>query len=104
MRSRILRVGNSRGVRLPKPLLEEAGLPDEVEIRAEPGRIINPLLVLGPDGRRPPEQWLRAKRITCSMHPPRPSSRQRTGLGEPSPVDCHVLPLDDFEYFRRFKV
>lgn len=40
MKARIIRVGNSRGVRLPKPLLEEAGLPDEVEIRAEPGRII----------------------------------------------------------------
>ncbi|CAN5426683.1 AbrB/MazE/SpoVT family DNA-binding domain-containing protein [soil metagenome] len=40
MRARIVRVGNSRGVRLPKPLLEEAGLPDEVEIHAEPGRII----------------------------------------------------------------
>ncbi len=40
MRARIVRVGNSRGVRLPKPILEEAGLPDEVEIHAEPGRII----------------------------------------------------------------
>ncbi len=40
MRARIVRVGNSRGVRLPKPLLEHAGLPDEVDIHAEPGRII----------------------------------------------------------------
>ncbi len=40
MKARIVRVGNSRGVRLPKLLLEEAGLPDEVEIHAEPGRII----------------------------------------------------------------
>lgn len=40
MKARIVRVGNSRGIRLPKPLLEEAGLPDEVEIHAEPGRII----------------------------------------------------------------
>lgn len=40
MRARIVRVGNSRGVRLPKPLLDQAGLPDEVEIHAEPGRII----------------------------------------------------------------
>jgi antitoxin MazE len=40
MRARIVRVGNSRGVRLPKPLLEQAGLGDEVEIQAEPGRII----------------------------------------------------------------
>lgn len=40
MRTRIVRVGNSRGVRLPKPLLDESGLADEVEIHAEPGRII----------------------------------------------------------------
>jgi antitoxin MazE len=40
MKARIVRVGNSRGVRLPKPLLEQAGLLEEVEIHAEPGRII----------------------------------------------------------------
>ena len=40
MKARIVRVGNSRGVRLPKPLLEQAGLLDEVEIHAEPGRIV----------------------------------------------------------------
>ncbi len=40
MKGRIVRVGNSRGVRLPKPLLEQAGLLDEVEIHAEPGRIV----------------------------------------------------------------
>lgn len=40
MRARIVRVGNSRGVRLPKLLLEEAGLSEDVEIHAEPGRIV----------------------------------------------------------------
>ena len=40
MKSRIVRVGNSRGVRLPKALLEQAGLLEEVEIHAEPGRIV----------------------------------------------------------------
>jgi antitoxin MazE len=40
MKARIVRVGNSRGVRLPKPLLEQSGLLDEVEIHAEPGRIV----------------------------------------------------------------
>ena len=40
MRARIVRVGNSRGVRLPRPILDEAGLPEEVEIRAERGRIV----------------------------------------------------------------
>jgi antitoxin MazE len=40
MKSRIVQIGNSRGVRLPKVLLEEAQLPDEVELEAEPGRIV----------------------------------------------------------------
>jgi antitoxin MazE len=40
MRARLVQIGNSRGVRLAKPLLEEAGLTDEVEIRAQTGALI----------------------------------------------------------------
>lgn len=40
MKTRIVRIGNSRGVRIPKPLLEQSGLGDEVELEAEAGRII----------------------------------------------------------------
>ena len=40
MKSRIVQIGNSQGVRLPKVLLEQAQLADEVEIDAEPGRIV----------------------------------------------------------------
>ena len=40
MKSRIVQIGNSRGIRLPKVLLEEAQLSDEVELEAEPGRIV----------------------------------------------------------------
>lgn len=40
MRARLVQIGNSRGLRLAKPLLEEAGLTDEVEIRAEAGALI----------------------------------------------------------------
>jgi len=39
-KTRIVRVGNSRGIRIPKTLLEEAELPDEVELHAEPGRLV----------------------------------------------------------------
>ena len=35
-----MRSGNSRGIRVPKLLLEQAALPDEVELRAEPGRLV----------------------------------------------------------------
>lgn len=40
MKSRIVRIGNSQGVRIPKPLLEQSGLSDEVEIEAHEGTII----------------------------------------------------------------
>jgi antitoxin MazE len=40
MKSRLIRIGNSRGIRLPKPVLEQAGLDDEIEIRVEPGAVI----------------------------------------------------------------
>ena len=40
MKSRIVQIGNSRGIRLPKVLLEESQLADEVELQAEPGRIV----------------------------------------------------------------
>ena len=40
MKTRLIRVGNSRGIRLPKPLIEEAGLTDEVELRARHGAIV----------------------------------------------------------------
>ncbi|MGH9361561.1 MAG: AbrB/MazE/SpoVT family DNA-binding domain-containing protein [Thermoanaerobaculia bacterium] len=40
MKTRLISIGNSRGVRLPKPLIEEAGLSDEVEIRVRAGAIV----------------------------------------------------------------
>ena len=38
--ARIVRIGNSRGIRLPKALLEQAQLAEDVELLAEPGRIV----------------------------------------------------------------
>ena len=40
MKARLVRIGNSRGIRLPKPLIEEAGLTDEVELRVREGTIV----------------------------------------------------------------
>lgn len=40
MKARLVRIGNSRGIRLAKPVLEQAGLDDEVEIRVEQGAVI----------------------------------------------------------------
>lgn len=40
IKARIVAIGNSQGVRIPKPLLEQAGLSGEVELHAEDGRIV----------------------------------------------------------------
>lgn len=40
VKARIVAIGNSQGVRIPKPLLEQAGLAGDVELRAETGRIV----------------------------------------------------------------
>jgi len=40
IRTRIVRIGNSKGIRVPKILLEHAQLPDDVELQAEQGRLI----------------------------------------------------------------
>jgi antitoxin MazE len=40
MKLKIVQIGNSRGVRLPKPLLEQAGIDQEVEIQAEGNTLV----------------------------------------------------------------
>ena len=39
-KTHIIRIGNSRGIRVPKALLDQAQLSEEVELRAEPGRLV----------------------------------------------------------------
>ena len=40
MKTRIVKIGNSQGIRIPKLLLERSSLTEEVELEAEDGRII----------------------------------------------------------------
>lgn len=40
MRAPIVRIGNSRGLRLPKPLLDSCGIGDSVDLTIEGDRII----------------------------------------------------------------
>jgi antitoxin MazE len=40
MKSRIVKIGNSRGIRLPKPLLDQTGIIEDVELEVDKGRII----------------------------------------------------------------
>ncbi len=40
MKTRIVQIGNSRGIRIPKQLLELTGLTGEVEVRVEKNTLI----------------------------------------------------------------
>jgi antitoxin MazE len=40
VRTKLIPIGNSRGVRLPKSLIQEAGLLDEVDIHVRDGAVI----------------------------------------------------------------
>ena len=40
MRSKIVRIGNSRGIRIPKALLEQAHLRDSVELEVDDGTLV----------------------------------------------------------------
>ncbi len=73
MRTRLVQIGNSRGVRIPKPLLRQLGLEDEVELRAE-----KDALVIAPV-KKARSSWARAARL---LH-----ERGEDGmLDEPSPT------------------
>jgi antitoxin MazE len=54
MKTRIVRIGNSQGIRIPKPILEQTGLQGEVEIVVD-----NHSLVIRPI-KKPREGWAQA--------------------------------------------
>lgn len=58
-KTRIVRIGNSQGIRVPRALLEQAELPEEVELQAQPGRLVVRA------ARRPRAGWADAAR---TMH------------------------------------
>jgi antitoxin MazE len=40
MKTRLVRIGNSRGVRLPKPLIEQVGLEEGIDLQVQAGSIV----------------------------------------------------------------
>jgi antitoxin MazE len=51
MKTELIRIGNSRGIRIPKPLIEQCGFGDEVDLRVE-----NECLIISPE-RLPRRGW-----------------------------------------------
>lgn len=56
MKTSVIRIGNSRGIRIPKALLEECGQPEEVELQVRRG-----CLMVIPT-RKPRQGWEKAFR------------------------------------------
>ena len=40
MKARMIKIGNSQGIRIPKPLLDQTGIKDDVELEVEKTQII----------------------------------------------------------------
>jgi antitoxin MazE len=40
MRARVVKIGNSQGIRIPKPLLEQTGIIGDVELEVDQNQII----------------------------------------------------------------
>jgi antitoxin MazE len=40
MRTRLVRIGNSQGIRIPKPVLDQVGLAGEVELRVSGNTLV----------------------------------------------------------------
>ncbi len=68
MKTRIVRIGNSQGVRIPKPLIEQAGLSGVVEITVQDGSLVIKSIAKARAG------WATA-------------FREMAGLGDDAPID-----------------
>jgi len=77
MKVEIVRIGNSRGIRIPKPIIEQCGFGDSVELRVE-----NDLLVIAPE-RVPRQGWEEAFRAA--------------GLAEKDELLLDGLPPNEFD-------
>jgi antitoxin MazE len=60
MEIELVRIGNSRGIRIPKPLIEQCGLGDTVELYVEEDRLVIAAR------RRPRQGWEEAFRAAGS--------------------------------------
>ena len=77
MRIELVRIGNSRGIRIPKPLIEQCGFGDTVELHIEQDR-----LVIAPG------------------HPARHGWKEAfaaAGSSADDPLPLEVLPFNEFD-------
>mgnify|MGYP005819088661 CR=1 FL=1 len=78
MKTRLIRIGNSRGVRLPKPLILEVGLSEEVELRVQEGAIVIARAALPRSGWAEAAKRLRMRGEDTLLDPPTPTRFDET--------------------------
>jgi len=61
MKARIVQIGNSQGIRIPRPLLHQTGLGGEVEISVDENR-----LIISP-AHRPRSGWAEAFKAMAKL-------------------------------------
>jgi antitoxin MazE len=85
--TKLTRIGNSRGIRIPKALIEQAGLTNEVELIARDGEI------LIANRRHPREGWAEAMEAAYARGDLELSQEDRDllAIGPPMPQEL----LDD---------
>jgi antitoxin MazE len=54
MKAKLIQIGNSRGIRLPKPVIDQCGFSDEVELEVRDGDLVIR------SGSRPRDGWAAA--------------------------------------------
>jgi antitoxin component of MazEF toxin-antitoxin module len=85
MKSRLARIGNSRGVRLPKTIIAQANLTDEVELGVRNGAVV---IIPASSARSGwadaarPGKFMSAIMIGCLMLPLLRALTRRNGSGE----------------------
>jgi antitoxin MazE len=78
MKAQIVRIGNSQGIRIPKPFLQQSGIAKEVDIEVQGNQIVLKSL------RRPREGW-------------EESFRQMASKGDDRLLDEKLLKLPSWD-------
>ena len=84
MKTRIVRIGNSQGVRIPKPLLEQSGLGEEVELEVHDRQIVIRAV------ERPRQGWDEAFRTMAEA--------QDDALLDPDPASGSEWDAEEWEW------
>ena len=73
MKTRLVRIGNSRGVRLPKAIIAQAGLTEEVELGVRDGAVIIARTTSARSGWADAARQMREREGDLLLDPPVPT-------------------------------